>query len=77
MAFMASGFHFCSAENFEVKVMNIDVCFFDEHRIGLKPIIKKVWSKIWIRPIALVQHRYEWLYVYGFVNPKQEKLYGI
>jgi len=48
----------------------IDVWFFDEHRIGLKPIFKKVWSRIGTRPIARVQHRYEWLYVYGFVKPK-------
>jgi transposase len=48
----------------------IDVWFFDEHRIGLKPILRKVWSKIGERPIAIVQHRYEWLYVYGFVKPK-------
>lgn len=48
----------------------IDVWFFDEHRIGLKPILKKVWSKIGSRPEAIVNHRYEWLYVYGFVKPK-------
>jgi transposase len=48
----------------------IDVWFFDEHRVGLKPILKKVWSKIGKRPIATVQHRYEWLYVYGFVKPQ-------
>lgn len=48
----------------------VDVWFFDEHRIGLKPILRKVWSKIGERPIAVVQHRYEWLYVYGFVKPK-------
>lgn len=38
--------------------------------MGLKPILRKVWSKIGVRPIARVQHRYEWLYVYGFVKPK-------
>jgi transposase len=48
----------------------IEVWFFDEHRVGLKPILRKVWSKKGTRPIALVNHRYEWLYVYGFVNPK-------
>ena len=48
----------------------IDVWFFDEHRVGLKPILKKVWALIGQRPIAVVQHRYEWLYVYGFVKPK-------
>ncbi|NEP28022.1 MAG: hypothetical protein F6K49_40940 [Moorea sp. SIO3I6] len=25
------------------------------------------------RPIAIVQHRYQWLYVYGFVQPKTGK----
>lgn len=48
----------------------VDTWFFDEHRVGLKPILKKVWSKIGTRPTAIVQHRYEWLYVYGFVKPK-------
>ena len=46
---------------------------FDEHRVGLKPILKKIWSKIGTRPEAVVQHRYEWLYVYGFVKPKTEE----
>ena len=48
----------------------IEVWFFDEHRVGLKPILRKVWTKIGTRPTAVVQHRYEWLYVYGFVQPK-------
>ena len=48
----------------------IDLWFFDEHRIGLKPIIRKVWAKVGERPIAVVKHSYEWLYVYGFVKPK-------
>ena len=48
----------------------IEVWFFDEHRVGLKPILKKVWSRIGQRPTAVVQHRYEWLYVYAFVEPK-------
>ena len=38
--------------------------------MGLKPIIRKVWAQIGSRPIAVVQHRYQWLYVYGFVQPK-------
>lgn len=48
----------------------IEIWFFDEHRVGLKPIIKKVWSLIGERPTAIVSHRYEWLYVYGFVKPQ-------
>lgn len=41
----------------------------DEHRLGLKPIVRKVWAKRGQRPIAVVEHRYEWLYLYGFVCP--------
>src|SRR5437764_10055377 len=41
----------------------------DEHRIGLLPLIRKVWAPIGKRPVAPVQQRYEWLYVCGFVRP--------
>ena len=54
-------------EQLQTKYPNakIEVWFFDEHRVGLKPILKKVWSPIGTRPTAVVQHQYEWLYVYG------------
>lgn len=51
----------------------VEIWFFDEHRVGLKPILRKIWSPIGERPTAVVQHRYEWLYVYGFVEPKTGK----
>ncbi len=35
----------------------IEVWFFDEYRIGLKPVLRKVWSKKGERPIAIVEHR--------------------
>jgi len=41
----------------------------DEHRIGLKPILRRVWTKRGRRPIAVVQHRYQWMYLHGFVQP--------
>src|SRR6185312_9182222 len=41
----------------------------DEHRIGLKPITRGVWAPIGQRPIARGHHRFEWLYVTGFVEP--------
>jgi hypothetical protein len=41
----------------------------DEHRIGLLPLIRRVWAPKGKRPIAPVQQRYEWLYVCGFVRP--------
>ena len=41
----------------------------DEHRIGLKPILQKVWCFDGERPIAPVQHRYDWRYLVSFVHP--------
>ena len=51
----------------------IEVWSFDEHRVGLKPIIRKVWAPIGERSSAVVCHRYEWVYLYGFVNPPTRK----
>lgn len=46
----------------------------DEHRIGLKPILRKVWAPIGQRPRALVWHRYQWLYLIGFIHPPSGKV---
>lgn len=35
----------------------------DEHRLGLKPIVRKVWSPVGQRPHVLVHQRYEWTYL--------------
>jgi transposase len=42
----------------------------DEHRLGLLPLIKRVWAPKGRRPGAPVRRRYQWLYVYGFVRPR-------
>jgi transposase len=42
----------------------------DEHRLGLKPILGRVWAPRNIRPTVRVQHRYQWLYVYAFACPE-------
>jgi transposase len=41
----------------------------DEHRIGLKPILHTVWCFDGQRPLAPVEHRYQWRYLVGFVHP--------
>jgi DDE superfamily endonuclease len=41
----------------------------DEHRLGLKPVLRRRWAPRGQRPIALGHHRYEWLYLDGFVRP--------
>lgn len=47
----------------------VEVWAFDEHRVGLKPILRRQWAPKGQRPTALGQHRYKWLYLYGFVHP--------
>jgi hypothetical protein len=42
----------------------------DEHRLGLKPITRRIWAPIGERPVALGHHRFEWLYVTGFLEPE-------
>lgn len=41
----------------------------DEHRLGLLPVVRRVWAPRGRRPTAHVRRRYAWLYVYGFVRP--------
>jgi transposase len=49
----------------------------DEHRIGLKPILRRVWRKKGQRPIITVQHRYKWTYLYGFVCPQSGETFWL
>ena len=46
-----------------------EVWALDEHRLGLKPVVRRVWTKRGERPCAFVHHRYRWLSLYGFVHP--------
>jgi hypothetical protein len=41
----------------------------DEHRLGLLPVLRRVWAPKGQRPTAQVRRKYEWLYVYGVVRP--------
>lgn len=41
----------------------------DEHRLGLLPVLRRVWAPSGERPTAWVERRYQWLYVYAFVRP--------
>lgn len=48
----------------------VEVWAQDEARIGLMPIVRRVWAPSAERPVATVCRRYEWVYVYGFVHPR-------
>lgn len=47
----------------------LEVWALDEHRLGLKPVLRRVWAPRGQRPIARGHHRFAWLYVSGFVRP--------
>ena len=49
----------------------------DEQRIGLKPIIRRVWAKRGQRPIVRVYPRYQWLSVYSFVQPSTGRTFWL
>ena len=49
----------------------------DEHRLGLKPIIRKVWSPVGERPLVKVHQRYEWTYLYAFARPKTGEVHWL
>ena len=47
----------------------IELWATDQHRIGLKPILRRIWVRKGSRPRVTVQHRFQWLYVSSFVQP--------
>jgi DDE superfamily endonuclease len=47
----------------------VEVWAFDEHRLGLRPVLRRQWAPKGQRPVAVGHPRYEWLYLYGFVHP--------
>ena len=51
--------------------VDIEVWSFDEHRVGLKPISRRVWAPKGHRPIMRGAHRYQWIYLYAFVQPSR------
>ncbi len=42
----------------------------DEHRIGLHPIVRRLWVEQGEQPVATVNWKREWLWLYGFVQPQ-------
>jgi hypothetical protein len=46
-------------------------------RLGLKPIVRRVWAPRGRRPTARFRRRYEWLYVYGFWRPKSGEVFWL
>jgi transposase len=47
----------------------------DEARLGLKPVMRRVWAPVGERPTARFKRGYKWTYLYGFVHPKSGKVF--
>jgi DDE superfamily endonuclease len=47
----------------------VEVWATDAHRVGLKPIVGRVWARKGQRPIVRVQHRFPWRSMLAFVHP--------
>src|SRR4028118_13030 len=44
---------------------DIKVWAMDEHRLGLKPVQRRVWTRQGEQAIANVKWRFQWLWLYG------------
>jgi hypothetical protein len=49
----------------------------DQHRIGLRPILRRVWSARGQCSGAVVQHCYQWCYLYAFVHPNSGRTWWL
>ena len=49
----------------------------DEARFGLKPILRRVWSPQGERPLAEVDARYEWLWLYAATQPLTGRVFWL
>jgi len=48
----------------------VELWSMDEHRIGLGPILRRVWAPKGATVKAPVAPRYQWMYVFAFVHPE-------
>jgi hypothetical protein len=49
----------------------------DEARLGLKPVIRRVWAPVGRRAVVRFKRGYKWTYLYGFVRPESGEVYWL
>ena len=54
---------------------DVSVWSQDEHRIGLQPVMRRIWVEWGQQPIAIVNWKREWSWLYAFVEPQTGKTY--
>lgn len=55
----------------------VEVWAEDEARLGLKPILRRVWAPKGERPRSLHHPRYEWLWVYAAAHPRTGRVFWL
>lgn len=55
----------------------VEVWAEDEGRIGLVPILRRIWAPKGKRPVAPHRIKRQWLYVYGFVRPGTDQTFWL
>jgi transposase len=55
----------------------VEVWSQDEARLGLKPVLRRVWAPRGERPTALLDPRYEWLWVYAAAHPASGQVFWL
>lgn len=53
----------------------VEVWAEDEHRVGLHPVNRRVWTPAEEPPIAIVNCKYQWMWLAGFVCPTKGDTY--
>ena len=53
----------------------VEIWAEDEARLGLKPVMRRVWAEVGQRPAARFERGYEWTYLYGFVHPQSGEVF--
>ena len=60
------------------EVEKVELWAEDEARLGLKPVIRRVWAPVGKkRPVARFKRGYKWTYLYGFVRPESGEVYWL
>lgn len=53
----------------------VEIWCQDEHRLGLQPVTRRVWVEQGVTPVATVNWKREWLWLYAFVRPQTGETY--
>lgn len=54
-----------------------EVWAYDEHRVGLKPILRRIWHPKGTPAVVSVHPRYAWSWLYGWVRPTTGETYWL